>query len=159
MLGVLSRATTDVDILAFADADAEGALHLRAPDEPLPLPLEIAARTVAADLGLDPLWLNTGPASQWRTGLPPGLGERLHWRTYAGLVVGVTDRYDLIFFKLYAAADDVGTGSVHFKDLVALAPTDSELDAGCRWVKSQDPGPDFAQVVSKVIQHVRTNRA
>jgi hypothetical protein len=158
LLGVVSRATTDFDILAFADPDPTGALLLRPPDEPLPLPLADAARTVAADLGLDPHWLNTGPASQWRTGLPPGLTKRLHWRRFGGLVVGLADRYDLIFFKLYAAADDIGPGSVHFQDLVALAPTSDELEAAGHWVRAQDPGPDFAQVVSKGIEHVRTDR-
>lgn len=159
LLGLVSRATTDVDILAFADVDAQGALHLRPPDEPLPPPLAHAARTVATDLGLDPNWLNTGPASQWRTGLPPGLSERLDWRTYGGLVVGVAARYDLIFFKLYAAADDIGPSSVHFQDLVALAPTSDELEAAGHWVRDQDPSPDFAHVVSQVIKHARTNRS
>ena len=159
LLGLVSRATTDVDILAFADADAEGALQLRPPDEPLPPPLANAARTVAIDLGLDPNWLNTAPASQWRTGLPPGLAERLDWRTYGGLVVGVAARYDLIFFKLYAAADDIGPRSVHFQDLIALAPTSDELEAAGHWVRGQDPSPDFAHVVSEVIEHARTNRS
>lgn len=151
LLGLVSRATTDVD--------AQGALHLRPPDEPLPPPMVHAARTVATDLGLDPNWLNIGPASQWRTGLPPGLSERLDWRTYGGLVVGVAARYDLIFFKLYAAADDIGPRSVHFQDLIALAPTSDELEAAGQWVCDQDPSPDFAHVVSQVIEHARTNRS
>lgn len=77
LLGFVSRATTDVDILAFATRSPGGALRLGPPEEPLPKPLQDAADTVVRDLGLDPHWLNTGPASQWQTGLPPGLEKRM----------------------------------------------------------------------------------
>ena len=156
LLGFVSRATTDVDILAFARIDAAGRHRLRPPDEPLPTPLVEAARTVGEDLGLAPEWLNTGPAGQWKTGLPPGLEGRVQWRAYGGLQVGVVDRYDLIYFKLYAAADDRGPTSVHFRDLIALHPTAEELDAAGRWVRQQDPSPSFAEVLSQVINHART---
>jgi len=158
LLGLVSRATTDVDILAFATPDAAGIRRLRPPDEPLPAPLASAAATVAADLGLDQHWLNTGPASQWQTGLPPGLEGRVMWRDYGGLSVGIVARRDLVFFKLYAAADDTGTDSVHFQDLVALAPTDEELSGAAAWIGQQDPGPDFHRTVSQVIEHARTHR-
>jgi len=133
-------------------------MRLRPPEEPLPDPLMQAAESVAGDLGLDPHWLNTGPASQWRTGLPPGLEGRVIWRTYDGLSVGVVDRRDLVFFKLYAAADDIGTRSVHYQDLVALAATDEELNAAADWIRQQDPGPEFNRIVSEVIEHARARR-
>lgn len=117
-----------------------------------------AAAAVASDLGLDPDWLNTGPASQWRTGLPPGLDHRLSWRDFGGLVVGLVARFDLIHFKLYAAADDTGPGSVHFQDLLAFGPTDEELKLAARWVKEQDPSPELPAILSKVIEHVRRRR-
>lgn len=158
LLGIRIRATTDVDILAFAGLNAQGIRQLRAPDEPLPGPLLAAAETVAGDLGLDPHWLNTGPASQWQTGLPPGLDDRVTWRTYGGLGVGIVSRIDLVYFKLYAAADDIGTGSVHYQDLVALHPSDADLSAAAEWIQRQDPGPDFHRTVSEVIRHVRTDR-
>lgn len=158
LLGLVSRATTDVDILAFATPDSAGIMRLRPPDEPLPAPLASAAATVAGDLGLDKHWLNTGPASQWQTGLPPGLEGRVMWRAYGGLSVGIVDRHDLVFFKLYAAADETGTDSVHFQDLVALTPTDEELSAAAAWIGQQDMGPDFHRIVSKVIEHARTHR-
>ena len=137
LLGFRSRATTDVDILAFASPDARGGFHLRPPDEPLPQPLVEAAQTVAVDLGLDPNWLNTGPASQWQTGLPPGLEERVAWRSYGNLWVGVVARRDLIFFKLYAAADNIRIPSVHYQDLLAFAPTDAELAEAASWIHSR----------------------
>ena len=134
-------------------------MKLDPPDEPLPEPLESAARTVAGDLNLDPHWLNTGPASQWKTGLPPGLEGRVSWQSFGGLSVGLVGRRDLVFFKLYAAADDTGPGSVHFQDLVAFAPNDEELAAAAAWVQKQDPSPEFNQIVAKVIEHARNQRA
>lgn len=154
----VARATTDVDILAFADPAGDKTLRLRPPDEPLPAALGQAAATVAADLGLDPEWLNAVAALQWRTGLPPNLESRVHWTDYGGLQVGLADRYDLIFLKLYAAVDG-GPGDVHVQDLLALTPSDEELDAAAAWVREQDPTPAIADFLTQVIRHVRSNRA
>lgn len=106
-------------------------------------------------MALDEDWLNAGPALQWLTGLPSGLEGRVHWRQYTGLWIGVVARYDLIFFKLFAAADSSGRASVHYRDLLALAPTESELDAATVWVATQDASADFATVLRKVVDHVR----
>jgi len=158
LLGIVSRATTDVDILAFARSNASGSLRLVPPDEPLPQTLLDASRTVATDLNLDPNWLNTGPAGQWKSGLPPGLETRVHWTEYSGLVVGLVDRYDLIFFKLYAAVDDTGPKSVHFQDLIALTPSDEELVEAGRWVRQQDPSPAIADTLTQVMNYARDFR-
>lgn len=160
LLGIVERTTADVDILAFATpgpvgAPEQAALALREPPEPIPEPLARAARTVAHDLGLVPEWLNTAPALQWRAGLPPGLEQRVQWRQYAALWVGVVARYDLIFFKLYAAADATGPQSVHYQDLLALRPSAAELDSAAAWVRTQDASPEFANVLDRVVNHVR----
>jgi hypothetical protein len=139
--------------------DTGGALRLVPPDEPLPQALLDASRTVGMDLNLDRNWLNTGPASQWRSGLPPGLEARVHWQDYSGLSVGLVDRYDLIFFKLYAAVDDIGPSSVHFQDLIALKPTDEEFMEANRWVQQQDPSPAIAAALTQVIDHARDLRS
>jgi hypothetical protein len=157
--GFVSRTTTDVDILAFARPGPEGVLQLMPPAQPLPRGLMDAARTVAADLNLDPEWLNAGPALQWQTGLPPGLGSRVHWVDYGALKVGLADRTDLIYFKLYAAADQTGPLSVHFQDLLALLPTEDELRAAAEWVRQQDPSVAVATTLTKVFEHVRTLRS
>ncbi len=154
LLGFVSRATTDVDILAFANTDAMGRLYLGPPDEPLPAALLSAALIVARDMDLDPHWLNTGPASQWRTGLPPGLESRVHWLELNALSVGLVDRYDLVFFKLWAAADH-GPRSVHFQDLLQLTPSEEEIDAAVAWISQQDPSPGFAADLSKAVNHAR----
>ncbi len=161
LLGIVERTTTDVDILAFATPWSGDSvpvpMRLYEPPEPMPEPLARAARTVARDLALDPNWLNTGPALQWRVGLPPELETRVGWHRYGSLCVGVVDRYDLVFFKLFAAADSSGTKSVHYQDLLALSPTIAELGAAAAWVGQQDASLEFSKVLDQVTAHVRTD--
>jgi hypothetical protein len=160
LLGIVERTTTDVDVLAFATPNPGGPPEpgtLHEPPSPLPEPLERAVRTVARDLELDTHWLNTGPALQWRSGLPPGLERRVRWRRYTALWVGVVGRYDLVFFKLFAAADSSGPKSVHYQDLLALRPSREEFDAAAAWVRTQDASPEFAEILNRVIAHVRTD--
>lgn len=156
--GLVSRATTDVDILAFGDPRAEESgnrSRIMEPPDPLPAWLLRDIRTVAGDLRLDSHWLNTGPAGQWKQGLPPGLADRIEWRGFGPLEVGLVGRIDLIYFKLYAAADHTGPESVHFQDLLALRPSGAELDAAEAWTRHQDPSPEFTEVLRKVVRHAK----
>lgn len=155
LLGIIERPTTDVDIVAFArDEDAKYRV-LHEPPEPLPAPLRDAIRNVARDLGLDPSWLNTGPALHWRAGLPSGLADRVQWRRYDSLHVGIVGRYDLIFFKFFASADAHSPRSVHYRDLLALRPAVDELTSAAEWVRTQDAAPEFAAILAEVVRHVR----
>jgi hypothetical protein len=156
LLGFVSRATTDVDILAFGAPDgaaSDGAPIIVEPPAPLPDWLVRDIQIVAQDAGLDRLWLNCGPAGQWKQGLPPGLATRIEWRAFGPLAVGLVGRIDLIYFKLYAAADQTGPESVHFQDLLALRPQAAELLAAEVWVRQQDPSPGFVDVLRKVAIH------
>lgn len=149
LLGIIRRATNDVDVIAVALPS--GAL---APPEPFPPALARAVRTVARDLNLPPDWMNGVVGGQWQTGLPPRLAERLEWRRFSGLWVGLPARADLIALKLYAAADQAGPDSRHMQDLVALHPSDEELAAAAVWIKeTQDP--TITAIVTKAINHVR----
>jgi hypothetical protein len=154
LLGIVHRATRDVDVLALASSPGEDESDIR-PPTPLPDPLVDAVGAVARDLRLAPDWLNTAVAGQWETGLPPGLGDRIHWRRYDGLDVGLVDRYDLIFLKLYAAVDDVGPTSIHYQDLLAMRPTESDLQAAAVWVRSQDPSAAVSEILGNVIDHAK----
>ena len=158
LLGVVSRTTNDVDVIALATPHSVGPPTDVRPPDPLPPELRDAIATVARDLGLPPDWLNTTVAGQWRTGLPPDFARRVVWRRYGGLWVGLAGRLDLIHLKLYAAADDIGTMSRHYQDLVALHPTDAELDVAQRWIGTQDPSVVVANAVREVIAHVRAAR-
>jgi hypothetical protein len=149
LLGFVDRPTQDVDVLALAD-DA-GQLM---PPDPLPEALARAVEAVANDFNQPPDWLNTAVAGQWQTGLPPGLAARVEWRDYGALRVGLVSRTDLIAFKLYAAADQTSSNSVHATDLLALGPTNTELDKAAKWVRSQDSSAGFHAVLDKVISYV-----
>jgi len=52
--------------------------------------------------------MNSAVTAQWDLDLPLGFEGRIHWQQHGGLVLGVADRIDLIFLKLYAAVDSEG---------------------------------------------------
>jgi hypothetical protein len=79
-LGIVSRTTQDVDILAGVDPE-QGLVEPR----PISKTLQTAAVKVAGELGLAPDWLNTGPADQIYAGLPEGFLSRLTKREYGPL--------------------------------------------------------------------------
>jgi len=155
--GFVERTTKDVEIIAIGPGIREGVQMKIEPPEPLPKPLVQAISRVARDYNLPEDWMNTTVGLQWKTGLPVGFEGRIHWKQYGGLWLGVADRYDLIFLKLYAAADSEGPSSVHYQDLMALQPTHKELEAAVSWVKSQDPSPQFAQILDQVLEHIKSH--
>lgn len=144
-LGIVSRATRDVDIMAGVDP-------IRGLVDPRPMSdaLRDAADKVARELQLDPHWLNTGPADQVLAGLPDGFLSRLTRHDYGPcLAIFFPDRFDLIHLKLFAIMDQ-GPGR-HSRDLQALQPTKDELLMAARWVLSQDAGEVFPQIVRNTL--------
>ena len=155
LLGLVERATHDVDVIALAEGPEE-ALRIR-PPTPLPSALEEGIATVARDLELSPRWMNVEVASQWRTGLPPSLADGLTWRRFGGLLAGLVARGPMIHLKLYAAADQTGPDSRHFRDLLSLHPSAEELRAASDWIATQDPtiGLTVEKVVARVLADLR----
>ena len=98
--------------------------------------------------------MNSRVAGQWTIGVPAGFEERIGWKTFGGLDVGVSGRTDLIHLKLYAACDATGPHSRHFADLIALLPTPGELTNAAGWIVDQDAG--LKSIVEEVINHVRS---
>jgi len=144
-LGIVSRTTRDMDIMAGVDPG----LGLVDP-RPLSPALLRAAGKVARELQLDPNWLNTGPADQIQAGLPVGFLSRLTRRDYGPyLTIFYPDRFDLIHLKLFAAIDQ-GPGR-HVSDLRALQATEDELLLSARWVLTQDAGDVFPQIVRNTL--------
>jgi len=154
----VARVTGDVDIIAVSRNMGKGKPKKIEPPEPLPESLLKAISRVARDYNLSEDWMNTTVGLQWKTGLPPGFEGRVHWRRLGGLWLGCADRYDLIFLKLYAAADSEGPSSVHYQDLITLNPTQEELDAAALWLRSQDPSPHFAKILEQVLEYAKRNR-
>lgn len=144
-LGIVSRTTKDVDIMAGVDP-VRGLVDPR----PMSKALSDAAERVARELQLDPHWLNTGPADQVLTGLPEGFLSRLTRHDYGPcLTIFFPDRFDLIHLKLFAITDQ-GPGR-HVSDLRALQPTSEELLSAARWVLTQDAGEIFPQIVRQTL--------
>jgi Nucleotidyltransferase of unknown function (DUF6036) len=76
-LGLVRRATKDVDVVAIAE---NGQLRSA---EPLPELLLVARDRVTRDFGLDENWLNAGPTELLMWGLPDGFQARVVTRRYA----------------------------------------------------------------------------
>jgi Nucleotidyltransferase of unknown function (DUF6036) len=139
-LGLVKRATRDVDLLAIAE---DGELH---PAEPLPEALRTARDRVARDFDLAENWLNGGPTDLLTWGLPVGFMTRVVTRHYGhALTVHFAGRVDQIHFKLFAMVDQAG--GRHEADLRALQPSKDELIAAARWSVTQDPSPGYRMVL------------
>ena len=152
VLGVCIRPTKDVDVLAVLDDRVGHGELVLVKQKPLPEPIQAAAQTVADALGLDPGWLNAGPADLLDCGLPEGFEGRLTPRRYgAHLTIHLPARSDLICLKVYAAAD-MGVGR-HTEDLRALDPTCGELLSGVRWARTQDPSEGFLDMLQSMLRY------
>ena len=151
-VGLLSRTTKDVDIVALLDDDGR---KLVAP-VPLPTHLLKAAGEVAEVLNLPKDWLNNGPSRNegglFQMGLPVGFQGRLHTREYGShLTVCFVDRIDQIHFKLYAAVD---RGGYHISDLEALRPTPDELTQAARWALTHDVSDGFHGLLKQMLERL-----
>lgn len=146
LIGVIDRPTKDLDLVALLDGDT-----LVSVEKSLPQALLEAIADVARVLNLPANWVNGGPASLLRFGLPEGFRDRLERRVYGALGVSLASRFDQIHFKLYAAADDKPHGK-HHVDLEQLKPTDAELLTAARWATTHDPSEGFAMMLAGVIK-------
>lgn len=151
-LGVISRATRDVDLVAISDG-----LELRSA-EPLPEPLERARDLVARDLGLPTSWLNAGPTDLLRLGLPEGFLDRVQRQEFGpGLSVLFASRLDQVYLKLYALVDQ-GPGK-HELDLRALSPTSEELIAAACWSRTHDPSDGYRTILQQALGYLGVDDA
>lgn len=150
-LGLIARATRDVDVVALIDGRELVAA------QPLPGGLLDAAGTVARDFGLAADWLNPGPTSLLELGLPAGFHERAQRRDYGpGLEVAFASRIDQIHLKLYATVDQ-GAGK-HLSDLEALEPSRQELLDAAAWSETHDPSEGYRMVLAQVLAHLGVDR-
>ncbi len=151
LLGLVTRTTKDVDVIALVHPRSSGVTLEKA--DPLPEYLREASEQVARDLGLPLNWLNPGPTSLLDLGLPSGCLDRTVERSYGScLRLLVLDRLDQIHLKLYAAVDQ--RGGRHLADLLELRPTADELLAAARWAKTHDPSPGFHQELVGLLKQI-----
>lgn len=138
VLGLITRTTKDVDIIAVVSSESRGSFVSA---KPLPDYFLEARRKVAEDLGLAEDWINPGPTSLLDFGLPSGCLDRSLRVEYGeALTVHFIDRKDQIFLKLYAAVDQ---GGRHLTDLISLRPSSDELLEAGRWAMTHDPSLGF----------------
>ncbi len=149
-LGLIPRATKDVDIVARLDG---GQL---VSSLPLPEALIEAGRLVAQEMELPTNWLNTGPSSIFdktlpNQGFPKGFQSRLTRRDFGPVLsIYFVSRLDQVYFKFYAAVDQGGP-STHLIDLVGLNPTDEELRAAVEWAQLHDSSEGFMETVHQML--------
>lgn len=152
VLGLVQRATKDVDILAYVKRSKRGGISF-VKAEPLSEVLITASKKVARDFNLPENWINPGPTSAVDFGLPDGIMERVTTREFGPkLTVHFLGRYDQIHFKLYASADQ-GAGK-HFDDLLALNPAADELEQAARWSMTHDVSKQYRQILKELLSHI-----
>ena len=152
VLGLVRRATKDIDILAYIERNGKGETFLIKADFLTP-ELVIAAKKVARDFNLPDDWLNTGPATAVDLGLPNGFMDRITTRVFGNkLAIHFLGRYDQIHFKLYASVDQ-GAGK-HFDDLLALKPTSEEIERAARWSMTHDISDGYKQNLKSLLSYM-----
>lgn len=149
---LVDRTTKDVDVIARADLTTEPVAL--SPASPLPEEFHEATAIVARDFSLPKDWLNTVIESQWKAGLPSNILHNIRWETYSTLTIGFVSREALIPLKLFASLDQ-GPNSKHWRDLIALNPTSTEVDEAAEWVRRQDAGIEFSQFVEEAVERLR----
>lgn len=153
-LGIVSRATRDVDVVAFDDGAG------LTPADPLPEALERARDLVARDLVVAPDWLNGAASDIARFGLPEGFMSRVETRRYGdSLVVHFAGRLDLIHFKLHAFIDRSDIHGRHGSDLRALDPTSEELLAAGRWTMTHDSSSGYREMLENGLTYLGVDSA
>jgi hypothetical protein len=149
LTGVVRRVTRDVDVSGMPGEPIGPRVHL-------PPALVEAAREVARDHDLPADWLNAEASTGLTSGTPTGWMDRATWRRFGGLRVGLAARVDLIWLKLWAAADRVGSEKArHLSDLAALQPTESELERAVEQLADVDGNPEFRDHLKKTAAEVR----
>ncbi|MFH0751804.1 MAG: hypothetical protein V2B17_08205 [Chloroflexota bacterium] len=144
----MTRPTTkDLDLLGEWTADGIK------PMRPMPESLGIAVVDVARTYGLASDWVNLGPESLLNLGLPDGFLGRLERQDYRGLVAWLAGRFDMVCFRLYAAADQ-GPRSRHLQDLRELRPDRDELLTAARWSITHDPSPGYRSLLVDTLRQL-----
>ncbi|MDP2232985.1 MAG: hypothetical protein Q8K89_05065 [Actinomycetota bacterium] len=149
-LGLVDRPTKDIDVVASLEASAAG-IRVQALSA-LPDAVAKAAAEVAEQFGIEGWWINVGPSSLMDAGVPSGFESRLTAVAYGStLTIYFASRVDQICFKTYAAAD---VGGRHVTDLVALLPTEQEMEFALRWVVRHDPSEGFRSQLRELADYL-----
>jgi hypothetical protein len=154
--GLIMRVTGDVDVLGSIPEETNEPVII--PLTQIPVDLEQVAADVGHDLGLEPDWLNVGPAVLHEWGFPEGLESRLIRKHYGNfLTVFFIGRLDQVHFKILAAMDPTA-GPRHLHDLLELEPTAEEARAAVRWVLRRETSAEFRRRLANVLERIGHER-
>lgn len=152
ILGLVSRTTNDVDVVAIVEQDEKGNRMLFKVS-PLNEKILKAAKRIEQDFNLPENWFNSGPTSVMDFGLPEGLMDRVESRKYGyNLIIHFLGRYDQIHFKLYAAVDQ--SFGKHLDDLMQLKPTEEEFEKASRWCMTHDTSEEFKKSLQQLLVYL-----
>jgi hypothetical protein len=148
VLGQIKRTTKDIDIMGVFERDESGKFSVK--EAVLPKWFIDAAERVKKDFNLPDNWINVGPISIVRFGLPKDFEKRLVKKRYSKVLnVYYISRLDQIHFKLYASAD---RGGHHVDDLMALKPKNKELEQAALWSMTHDVSESFRLVLKDLLE-------
>jgi len=152
ILGYVTRETEDVDVVAFVAKSKNGSVTL-IKAKPMNPSLMAAADRVQKDFNLPDDWINAKASSLVDLGLPKGLIDRTEKRKYGkDLTVHFISRYDQIHFKVNAVVWE--GGERHYDDLVALKPTDQEIEEAARWCMTHDQREGYRTFLKSVLERI-----
>jgi hypothetical protein len=135
--GLSSRPTSDVDVLASWEP-AERRIRLIKDFDPVVTRCIEQVQNASPELQtIDKKWVNLGPSHLAELGLPAGFEGRLkRVQIRDNLHLYLLDRADLVCLKLYAASDrHARRQSIHFQDLIVLAPSGDEVEKAIEWLR------------------------
>lgn len=150
MLGVISRSTSDVDLIGIARVDKKGKISV---SKKSTLPKEIVrlVSEVAVDERLDHDWLNFGPSSLLKVGLPPGALSRLIRKNFGNsLTVYFVSRRDQVALKIFAVMRS-RQAEKHLSDLMDLKPKIKEVCAAVEWLLKRKTSRSFKDRLKEVL--------
>jgi hypothetical protein len=135
VLDVIQRATRDIDLL----------------ETEIPAAISKAASEFASKYGLSEHWFNAGPAdllrylpSSWKTDLQP---------LYSGMSLNLKtlSRINIIRTKFWAMCDRMRD----VDDLIAIAPSDDEIEIALEWVRPLDANPAWPKHAESMAHALR----
>lgn len=154
LMGWVSRATSDVDIICSVKIDSKGHVKFMR-GKALPAKFRELVAEVGRELGIDEQWLNFGPEPLLKIGLPTGLEKRLKKKSYGHcLTLHVISRFDQIHLKIFAAMDPKTRIETHLSDLLELEPTKIEVKAAVKWLLKSKVSQDFRKKLKLVLDRI-----
>ena len=153
VLGLVSRVSHDVDIVALVKRVDNNQVSLELPSH-LDQAIVRAAHRVQKIFDLRDDWLSVQTAALFTHGLPEGLLTRAEARKYgSSLTIHFLSRYDQIHFKLFAALSSERR-SVHVGDLLALSPSQEEMEHAALWALKDMPNEFYGPALKKLLTQI-----